>query len=141
MTEVKVSILPKRKWQANLTPEQLKQRNRTRNEYYKHRRQVLLAQKPYCHWCGRKVLYYKLKFRERMPKDFATIDHLTSRFHGPRPNVYGRRQTLVLACHECNQRRCEEETKSIPKWKLWIRSKAFPWYLGFMKIFYKSKRK
>lgn len=135
-----MSKLPKRQWSKTLTVEELTARNKKRALYYKERRATLMKSNPHCKWCGVKVIYFKLPKHQKMPANFATIDHIQSRMNGPRPNVYGKQRTLVLACHKYNQKRCDEEVAALSKWNLWVRSRAFPWYLKFMSVFYKNMR-
>lgn len=77
----------------------------------RQRREALMAADPHCHWCGTPVIYYTLSPREKVPSNFATIDHLNSRASGPRPAD----GETVLACNSCNQRRgyLEEQAQGI----------------------------
>lgn len=110
-------------------------------QYFAKRRAKMMMKHPYCYWCGIRVVHHKLNPHQRMPDNFATIDHLISKYYGKRPNVYGKEKTLVLACNKCNFERCKKETESLPRWKLWFKSKSFPRYLFFMKWFVRSNRK
>ena len=71
------------------------------------RRSNLMKQRPFCHWCGRKLIYFKKEPGTRTPEDFATIDHINSRLMHPdgRPLI-GKQ---VLACPGCNQDRNRQE--------------------------------
>ena len=76
----------------------------------------LMKVSPHCHWCGILVIYYKPEFKERVPHNFATIDHLHSRFQMEK-RLEAWRESMkkrdgshyVLACWACNQRRSSEE--------------------------------
>lgn len=53
----------------------------------------------------------------------ATVDHLVSRYH---PERWVKRDTTkVLACYECNARRAQEETASLPRTEILRRSQGF----------------
>lgn len=71
------------------------------------RRRNLLRTHPYCHWCGRKVVWYHVPGGHRneeygkLPDNFATMDHIYSKNEGPRPEV----GILVLSCLKCNHDR------------------------------------
>lgn len=69
---------------------------------------------PHCYWCGKEVIYYELKHGERTPHNFATLDHLYSRYSPLRREVHFKEKTLVLACNACNHRRGIEETMALP---------------------------
>jgi hypothetical protein len=75
------------------------------------RRAILMSHHPFCHWCEKKLIYFKMEGGGKLPSDFATIDHINSRLMYPdgRPKI-GRR---VLSCPECNQGRANEEMKSL----------------------------
>jgi len=72
---------------------------------------------PHCFWCGIRVY---LNVSSSQP-DFATVDHLYSRFHPEREGRHKQGGTLhVLACRTCNQERATAETRQqifIPKLK------------------------
>lgn len=71
-----------------------------------------------CHWCRQPTV---LAFRpsetqhKKFPprRDEATIDHLFSRLSAERGLRQGVEVT-VLACWECNNRRCQEEQAAVP---------------------------
>ena len=77
---------------------------------------------PFCHYCQRKLVYFKTKGGGKLPPDFATIDHINSRLIYPdgRPRV-GRQ---VLSCPGCNQDRNKEEQKSLGAEELTRRAQA-----------------
>ena len=61
----------------------------------------------------------------RTPHDAATFEHLDDRSsdeRGTRPHE----RRVVLACHQCNQRRADERTASIPLAELHARSGRYP---------------
>lgn len=89
------------------------------SRYMRKRRARLMEKDPHCHWCGVKVIYYPLKKGETMPNNFATLDHLVSRYYKPRFDPKMKQKTMVLACFKCNMKRCEEDTKAQPIEKLW----------------------
>ena len=67
----------------------------------------LLKRTQVCYWCGCQVIKYRLKKHEKVPNNFATLDHLHHRLHperGQHPNT----ETTVLSCFECNRKRNEE---------------------------------
>lgn len=71
----------------------------------------LLKEKPYCYWCGIKVIDYIPKDGERTPDNTATIDHLISRFWRNKGKVVKK----VLCCNKCNNLRARLEEKGIFK--------------------------
>jgi len=85
-----------------------------------------------CYWCGRETVLRVFprcaKSSVRPPPscpEQATIDHLYSRLSGKRQQTYNT-ETTVLACYECNQRRCREEQAALPVSELHRRSGRFP---------------
>lgn len=60
-----------------------------------------------------------------MPEDYPTIDHLKSRFFGPREDPKFKAKTLVLACPACNNARCAQELKQHSFRTRW-KSGSFP---------------
>lgn len=83
----------------------------------RRRRQRLMEADPRCYWCKRPVVYYELKSHEQMPPNFATIDHLYDKYSPERRIIASLKVAsivTVLACHECNQNRGDERTKSMP---------------------------
>lgn len=67
---------------------------------------------PHCFWCGIRV-YLNVSATE---PDFATVDHLYSRFHPEREIKHKQQQGVlhVLACRVCNQARATAEEKEQP---------------------------
>lgn len=100
--------------------------------YFKGRRKRLMDKDPHCYWCGIEVIYYPLKKHERMPENYATLDHLKSKYNGKRPDVHMKQKTLVLACSKCNLLRCKLETKALKGIRLWHRNQ-YPRYLFWLK--------
>src|SRR5882757_9421759 len=66
-----------------------------------------------CHWCKCQMSLAVPKLHESPRKDLATIDHLDSRYNPLRGSFKGQLRH-VAACWECNQKRCDEETKALP---------------------------
>lgn len=84
------------------------------SQFIKKRRAKMMGTDPHCHWCGVNVVYYQLRPGETTPDNFATIDHLYSRYSSIRQTISdGKTKTLVLACNECNQKRSDEETAAL----------------------------
>lgn len=76
----------------------------------KLQRQLLLMwnDNPHCHWCGR-LTTLKGRAEQRLTPETATLDHLYSRFDARRKEVNRTTEKRrLLACYECNQRRCRE---------------------------------
>jgi hypothetical protein len=72
----------------------------------------LYSADPHCFWCGIRV-YLNVSATE---PDFATVDHLYSRFHPEREIRYHQQKGIlhVLACRVCNQERASAEEKGQP---------------------------
>ena len=96
------------------------------NNWWKNRRQRLMEIDPHCHWCGVEVVYYPLKNGEKVPDNYATFDHITSRLNGKRPNVFMKKRTMVLSCYKCNGERASREIASVPKFWLWYKANSYP---------------
>lgn len=81
-----------------------------------------------CWYCKCELVYYPLKKGEKVPPNYATIEHLNSRLQYPngRPPVYGKSRSLVVACLKCNNERAELEQAALPKEELWRRSGRKP---------------
>lgn len=77
------------------------------------RRLALFAADPHCYWCGR-CLTLDMWPGDVQPPNFATLDHLRSRFHPLRtqPNPHGIPRT-VMACHGCNEHRGAVEMRMV----------------------------
>jgi hypothetical protein len=74
-------------------------------------RQRLFRVNPHCFWCGVLTVLDGM----RLP-NFATVDHLYSRWHPERRARHVNRDgTLhVLACQNCNQERALAESQCVP---------------------------
>lgn len=68
---------------------------------------------PHCFWCGVETV---LETSAQGQSDFATVDHLYSRWHPERKtrHVRGDGVLHVLACSSCNGERAGAENQSIP---------------------------
>lgn len=75
----------------------------SRNTRMRHR---LWHIDPHCHWCARPTV---LGWDNVQQPDLATVDHILSRLAAPNEAHYHSEDNQVLACYECNQRRCREE--------------------------------
>ena len=94
-----------------------------------------MEQNPHCHWCKRKLkLYpdYRTDKNRPMPSDYPTIDHLYSRFNGPRPQSYNKR-VLFLSCPECNNGRSKDDIYNHPIRHMYL-SASFPKQLFFINV-------
>ena len=103
--------------------------NNHRSHTIRRRREYLWKQNPHCHWCGRKtippeeVTVKLVKHGAVFAKEIryeplmATLDHLNSRFVEllGEPLAGNIRDTTVLACRECNNKRGKEEAKTVSK--------------------------
>ena len=79
----------------------------SKRDSYANRRFNLMKQHPFCHWCSRELIYFKTEGGQKLPENFATIDHIYSRLMHPegRP-VRGKR---ILSCPKCNEDRGRRE--------------------------------
>jgi len=109
--------------------------------YYRKRREKLMRKDPHCYWCKKELtLYpdYRSEGFKFMPDDYPTIDHLTSRFMGPRENGDGKTQAVVITCPQCNNARNVVETQK-HIWRTRWKSASFPfplrWAGRLLKIF------
>lgn len=75
-------------------------------------RQRLHRASPFCFWCGIRV---ELEIDCRA-ENFATVDHLYSRFHPERETKHKEQKGVlhVLACRVCNQERASAEERQQP---------------------------
>lgn len=100
--------------------EDIKGRNKNKR---KRRRLLRLWQADNkCHWCRVETVLFLLGRYQKMPDNYATIDHLKSRFDPERQVNPSYEERTVLACNKCNFKRNLEETKSRPIEELWERS-------------------
>lgn len=110
------------------------------SSYHRQRKVKLHKINPACHWCGVVTILPNRNNHEEVQKldTCATLDHLHDRYnmwdrmYGWRIPGTKYRNTLVLACRKCNERRASEATKNLSKWELWSRSGAFPWYVRLL---------
>jgi hypothetical protein len=72
----------------------------------------LFRANPACFWCGCAVI---LECDQSRP-DFATVDHLYSRYHPQRESRHRRQDGVlhVLACRVCNHERASCEERRVP---------------------------
>ena len=85
----------------------------------RRRRSLYKRQKGKCYWCPKIMVLPPDHVQATPQHDTATIDHLYDRFHPERrkPNLNNERR-WVLACSECNQRRCEERQREVGREEL-----------------------
>ena len=63
---------------------------------------------PHCHWCGKPTTLTG-STEQKITPETATLDHLYSRLDPRRREVNrSMEKRRLLACYECNQRRCRE---------------------------------
>ena len=79
------------------------------------RRWNLWVNDPHCYYCGEKI-----RWRH------STVDHVYSKVRNGKRNAPKGKGETVLACKDCNQGRQIAEMKAMPRWRWWLRSKAFP---------------
>jgi len=94
------------------------------------RRTNLFKKDPHCFWCGCEVIYFSLAIGQKVPNNFATLDHLNDRTVGDRPDL-GQIETTVLSCQKCNNSRASKKVDSLPREFLWSKSGRYP--LGYKK--------
>ncbi len=94
----------------------------------KLRRENLMKKDPHCYWCGVEVIYYRLIKHEKVPDNFATLDHLHTRYTlaVKRATAGQHKPVTVLACWKCNNERGKKETESMPREELWKRAHSYP---------------
>ncbi len=97
----------------------------------KRRAKLWTAQNGRCYWCEEPMIRGG-RNGGRLPKAYATIDHLRSRYHKSRWDEAGAKMSprTVLACSRCNNNRGKKENTRIPIKELWRRSNCRPrkWY-------------
>ena len=74
---------------------------------------TLLAIDPHCYWCKCAVSKYPLSKHQKTPDNYATLDHMFSRYNSMRGKTNNGIRVNVLACYKCNLDRCKAETKAI----------------------------
>ena len=67
----------------------------------------LFTVNPHCYWCGRLTIWHNPPDGILQPES-ATVDHIVSRYN----RGWNAPTDIVLACFECNQRRCQNETSA-----------------------------
>jgi hypothetical protein len=72
-----------------------------------HKRRVLHARDPRCHWCG-VVTIDPAKTTDYQRPDLATLDHIKNRLQCSSAKEYRSGNNHVLACQKCNQERDRE---------------------------------
>lgn len=84
-----------------------------------------------CWYCKVEMVYYPLKKGEKVPDNYATIEHLNSKLQYPngRPDPRFKARTLVVACKKCNEDRAAKEQSALPIEELWRRSGRPPQHL------------
>jgi hypothetical protein len=88
------------------------------------RRLSLWKKDPHCYYCKR-----KLKWKQ------TSLEHLYSKvkngkYKGQREKTKDEVDVFtVLSCKNCNNEQQLKETKELPRWKLWVRSRSFPNFL------------
>lgn len=102
------------------------------SNHFKKRRDYLMKLHPYCTWCGCKLIYFSLKPHQKMPDNFATLDHFYSRISGKRYDPHFKQITMVLSCHKCNDERARIEDKNLPIFEKWKRSRKYPKWIQFI---------
>ena len=94
--------------------------------YNARKRERMMAEDPHCYWCGIEVIYYELKPHEKMPFNFATIDHLYDKFDFDQRLAAAKNHDEtrhVLACNACNKKRNKLRQDLMSKSFQQIRSK------------------
>lgn len=80
-----------------------------------------------CHWCSCKMVLFPTDGIQKLPDNFATIDHLRDRFNPHRlVQPVGGEQRWVLACKRCNEARGRASERGQSPEALWERSGAYP---------------
>ena len=78
------------------------------SKWLARRRARLFAADPHCCYCGGEMVLWKPEPHEKLPGNFATIEHVNPRIGGPRP----RPGTTLLACLDCNNRKGADDEKA-----------------------------
>jgi hypothetical protein len=71
---------------------------------------------PHCYYCGIGLIWYKTTGNEKLPHNFATIEHLYDKYEPEKRREFHKKcqSQTVISCFRCNQKRGEERTKMIP---------------------------
>lgn len=77
------------------------------NPKYRKRRDALWQEQGgRCCWCKRPMLHYSTPIEgNRLPENFATLEHLLPRTHPRRRTYPNGEKRLALACFRCNNAR------------------------------------
>ena len=90
-----------------------------------------------CYWCGVQTILGN-RGGGRSPKQYATIDHLRSRYHPARcePVFNAPEPRTVLSCYARNNKRAKIEQQHMPIQELWRRSNSRPkhWFARLWRI-------
>ncbi len=70
----------------------------------RHKRRVLHARDPHCHWCDVVTIDPSKTLNQRHP-NLATLDHVKSRLQCKTKEEYRSSKNHVIACLECNNLR------------------------------------
>lgn len=94
--------------------------------WFKRRRQRLIAEQDNkCMYCGCEMVFFPLKYQQRSPSNYATIEHTQDRFSIKRIDHRGKKETLGVACFKCNTSR--RPHKGLPfKILMWYKSARYP---------------
>jgi hypothetical protein len=97
----------------------------------RNRRANLMAQDPHCGNCGIEVIWYRPGPGEVLPDNFATIEHVNSRWHPVRDPITGqmgrpRGGKRVLWCRGCNRDGNKREQEAASMEEKWRRSQRSP---------------
>ena len=113
---------------ANWMKKNMTKTQQRRDKLKRQKNELYERQQGKCYWCGCQMLPFRKgwpKFK-KYPKNAATIDHIYSRMTKHRWQPPMGEQRLVVACWECNQKRCSQEMKNTPIEELHKRSGRFP---------------
>lgn len=78
----------------------------------KRRKRILMAEHPFCFWCGIKVVK-RWPIKGQNNDNIATIDHLDSRNKELKEIVLPNGARTVLSCKKCNQERNDREQREL----------------------------
>ena len=84
--------------------------NISTNNKIAKRKIYLWFEDPHCYWCGRLTTIEPKIVDGKLPKDYATVEHLYDGFSGLRGLDF-KGPVTVLACYECNNDRAKQANK------------------------------
>lgn len=87
------------------------------------RRYRLWLENPNCFWCGIPTVWLK-ECPKPAQDNFATLDHLVSRFD-ERRKEQGFKNKTVLSCYKCNHDRGRIDDMLVPLYEKWERAKRY----------------